>query len=314
MKNFNAKSLICGLLIGTIGTIGITNVFASGEIKSAKYEEIRVSLNDSIIPLKNSLVSVVKIGENDAKMYMPVREILEYLGYNVEWNGSECSINISTNNSTKATDSICDNITSTVLPENTDNENITEDQADKQALDIIQKTGNWSYVKPLFPYMTSEAVKDVANIYIQKTGNYKNAEVALPYINKDDANVDGSTQSKTQSDYDTLASECIEKTGNIYDILIYLPHMSTDKVDVIVKDYIDKTNDFRSYYKVCKYMSTKGIDDTVKSFVDRTGDYGMVISALDDMSDDASKYVAKKCMDESKNQQFHRLVTPYLKK
>jgi hypothetical protein len=151
-----------------------------------------------------------------------------------------------------------------------------KNETDKKALDIMQRTGNWSYVEPLFTDMTPEGVQAVVNLYIQKTGNYKKAESALPYINGTNSNKSASDQPKTKSDYDSLASKAIGKTGDIHNILIYIPHMSTDKVDKIVKEYIDKTNDFNCSYSIRQYMSTKGIDDMVKSYIDRTGDYGTV--------------------------------------
>jgi copper amine oxidase-like protein len=312
-KIFNAKSLICGLLIGTIVTIGITNVFASAEIKSAKYEEVKVSFNNSNIPLKNPLVSVVNNGENDTKMYMPAREILEYLGYNVDWNSSERSINISSKISTKATNSINNNITATVLPENTANKNIITNQANKLALEIINNTANWSYVEPLFPYMTTEGVKDMVDLYNQKSGNYKQEEEVLQYINKNNSTSDGSNQLKTKSDYDNLANEALLKTNDMFSILVYLPYMNTDKIDTMVKDYIEKNDYFYCIYNIYQYMSTKAIDDTVKSYIDKTDDYGAVTSILQFMSTDASDYVAKKYVTESKDQQYRQLFMPYLK-
>jgi hypothetical protein len=163
-KFFNCKGFIFGLLIGAIATIGITNVFAAEEIKSAKYEEIKVSFNNSIIPLKNSFVSVVKNGENDAKMYMPLREILQYMGYDVEWNGSKKSINISNaaidstssventkiektiDNNIEKTDSIYDSGVVNIQTHDTPDMDIVINkgisQIDKQALEMMYKTGN----------------------------------------------------------------------------------------------------------------------------------------------------------------------------
>jgi len=54
------------------------------------------SFNDSIIPLKNSLISIEEYGENDTKLYMPVNETLEYLGYNIKKSDSRSCIKIST--------------------------------------------------------------------------------------------------------------------------------------------------------------------------------------------------------------------------
>lgn len=310
LKNFNVKSLICGLLIGILGTIGITKAFAAEEIKLAKYENVKVSINNSIIPLKNSFVSIVKRGENDAKIYMPAMEILDHLGYNVEWNASEHSINIEG----KAQNSICNDETAKNLQKDAVSKNTEGNQGDKLALEIMQKTGNWKYVEPLFPYMTPDGVKEVVDLYVrEKGGSNKQTESASQYMNKDNFAARGCTQLKTQSDYDTLASEALSKTDDMFSILVYLPYMSKNKIDAMVKDYIDKTNNFNCIYNVHEYMSTRAIDDAVKSYINKTGDYGTVASILQFMSTDGSSYIAKKYISEAKDQQYRQLFTPYIK-
>ncbi|MCT4562775.1 MAG: hypothetical protein N4A68_00380 [Maledivibacter sp.] len=301
MKSINVKSLACGLLIGTIGTIGITGVFASGLIKSTKYEEVTVTLNDTVIPMKDSMVSIVKNGENDSKLYMPAEEILEYMGYNVEFDDTKQSINISTK--------------SILSSESMMNKNISENQPDKLALEIMKKTGNWSYVEPLFSYMTPQGVKETVDLYInEKGGNQKQVQSALSYMNKDNTATNGSNQLKTQADYDRLATEVLGKTNDMFSVMFYMPYMSKDKIDAIVKDYVVKTNNFNCIYNVHQYMSIKGIDDTVKSYIDKTGDYGTVAAILQFMSPEASGYIAKKYINESKNQQYSKFFTPYLEK
>ncbi len=94
MKKFDLKSLIVGVFIGTIG---LSTVFAASNIKSATYSPSRVYLNGKEIPLKNSLVSIVKYGETNAQTYMPMRELLEFMNYVVEWNPKDSSINLSLN-------------------------------------------------------------------------------------------------------------------------------------------------------------------------------------------------------------------------
>ncbi|MBF8982040.1 hypothetical protein IZY60_00670 [Lutibacter sp. B2] len=159
----------------------------------------------------------------------------------------------------------------------------------------------------------SDKVASTQNIMSNNTTKNELDENALQIMNKDDFTNNVSTQLKNQSDYDTLASETIEKTGDMNSIMVYIPHMSIDKVDAIVKDYIDKTNDFNYMYAIRQYMSIKGIDDTVKSYVDRTNDYGTVAAMLQFMSTDTSNYVAKKYINEAKDQQYRQFFMPYLK-
>ncbi len=82
MKNFRIKNIVLGIVIGSVG---ITSVFAADGIKHAAFSNTGVTLNGVLVPLGNSLVSIQKNGEKDASLYMPARELLEYLGYNVEF-------------------------------------------------------------------------------------------------------------------------------------------------------------------------------------------------------------------------------------
>lgn len=305
MKKVHSKSFKLGLLIGTIVII---IAFAGKGIRAVEHEKVKVSIDGTMIPLENSLSSGVKEHENDEETYMTVKAILEYLGYDVEWNDSNRSIDIST----KTTDSTYVSETMKIPTQNETGKNVAKNETDKEALEIMQKTGNWSYVEHLFPSMTSEGVEEVVALYIKKTGNYKQAEEALIYINTDNSTTKVSPQLKSQSDYDTLAGETLEKTNDIYSIMVYMPHMSTDKVDTMVKDYIDKTDDFNCIYAIRQYISTEAIDNIVKSYVDRKGDYGTVAAMLQFMSADASKYVAQKYINESKDQQYRQFFTPYL--
>jgi hypothetical protein len=53
-----------------------------------------VTLNGANVPLNRSLVSVAMDNETNASLYMPVRELLEYLGYTVEWDNARNTVNI----------------------------------------------------------------------------------------------------------------------------------------------------------------------------------------------------------------------------
>jgi len=95
MKKFDVKSVILGLIIGTIG---ITTAFAASGIKSATYSNAKVTLDDVSIPLNNSLVAIVQEGEEDARLYMPLRELLEHIGYDVNWDSKLNTVNLISNN------------------------------------------------------------------------------------------------------------------------------------------------------------------------------------------------------------------------
>ena len=84
-------------LIFIISLMLFSTVYAAGGIKSASYSASKVYLYDMEIPLENRLISIVPEGSENASTYMPVRELLEILGYNVIWNDSDKSITIKLN-------------------------------------------------------------------------------------------------------------------------------------------------------------------------------------------------------------------------
>ncbi len=86
MKEFKLKRVFVILLIVSIG---ITTVFASNGIKSAVVSNTKVKLNGVSVPLNNPIILVTQDNEKESKMYMPMRELLEYLGYEVIWDGKQ---------------------------------------------------------------------------------------------------------------------------------------------------------------------------------------------------------------------------------
>lgn len=95
MRFANIKSFTAGLLVGIFG---ITSVFASGIIKSAEYTDTKFMINGEEIRLNNPFVSILKSGEKDSSLYMPVREVLQKLGYSVQWYEKNNSVDITTSN------------------------------------------------------------------------------------------------------------------------------------------------------------------------------------------------------------------------
>ena len=91
MKKLNAKSLVLGFIIGIVG---ISTIFAANEIKSANFSNTTVTLGGVSVPLENPLVSIVKDDEKDMQLYMPVRELLEYIGYSVNWDEAKNNIDL----------------------------------------------------------------------------------------------------------------------------------------------------------------------------------------------------------------------------
>lgn len=91
MRRFDFKSAAAGFLVGAAV---ISAAFAAGGIQSATASQAKVVLDGVQVRLKNPLVSVVMEGEKNASLYMPVRELLEYAGYTVTWNGAEQTVEL----------------------------------------------------------------------------------------------------------------------------------------------------------------------------------------------------------------------------
>ena len=83
----NLKALLLGVVIGMSLTVG-TTVLATSIISSATFNDTRVIFNGQELALDQPLISVVLEGETNMRNYMPVRAVLEAMGYTVEWDGA----------------------------------------------------------------------------------------------------------------------------------------------------------------------------------------------------------------------------------
>jgi len=82
------RGFVAGLIVGLVCALSAFYVSgAAAAIKSADYNGYEVFLDGGRIDLNGkSLISVVNEGETNITNYMPLRAILEGLGYIVEWN------------------------------------------------------------------------------------------------------------------------------------------------------------------------------------------------------------------------------------
>lgn len=88
MSNF--KSFIAGIIVGGM----CMTAFAGGIISSAEYKSYDINLNGENVISNAELVSVLEKNSNNMKLYMPVRDVLEELGYTVEWDKNNSTVNI----------------------------------------------------------------------------------------------------------------------------------------------------------------------------------------------------------------------------
>lgn len=93
MSKLGIKGFIAGFLAATVG---MTTLFAAGGIKSATFNSNKVIFDGRELNLGGQpLISVVKDGEVNASNYMPVRGVLEAMGYNVNWDGERKAVIVS---------------------------------------------------------------------------------------------------------------------------------------------------------------------------------------------------------------------------
>ena len=91
MKKLDIKSVLVGFIIATVG---VSTVFASSGIRSAEFSSVKVYFYGVQVPISGQMVLITKNGESNAQMYMPVREVLEYMNFIVEWDAANNAINL----------------------------------------------------------------------------------------------------------------------------------------------------------------------------------------------------------------------------
>lgn len=95
MKKFDVKSLVAGIIIGTMG---ITTVYAATGIKSAALSNTKITLNGESLSLSKSLISVTMDNEQNESLYIPANELFEKLGYTVNYDGAKNTVNLISGN------------------------------------------------------------------------------------------------------------------------------------------------------------------------------------------------------------------------
>ncbi|MGF7058463.1 M56 family metallopeptidase [Brassicibacter mesophilus] len=187
----------------------------------------------------------------------------------------------------------------------------SENDIDARALETMQMTGRWDFVKPMFSYMSNSGIDKVVELYnTEKRGQDQPQKIASDYYI---ANDKSTSQPTVKVDYDTVAKETLKKTQDLNSLVGIAPYVSIEVLDEIIASHVgSNTNEFNKTYVLQQYMSTNGIDTLVKNYVDQTNDYGTVGAMLQSMSKEASNSLAKKYFEESKNNEFDWIYKPYL--
>lgn len=91
MKKTDVKSLVAGIIIGTVG---ITTAFASSGVKSASQSNTQVTLNGVSLLLGKPVLSVTMDDGQSASLYVPVNELFTSLGYDVNYDSEKNTIDL----------------------------------------------------------------------------------------------------------------------------------------------------------------------------------------------------------------------------
>lgn len=196
MKKLDVKSIFIGLVIGVVGvstvfavvwkmsattkeknavavtsdekkaesTSGKNNVATGEGIRSAVINNSKVYFNGKEIELKKPLITIEKDESSEPQLYMPMDELLEYMHFQVEWNSQDNAVYLTMGQDNQKNKE--------------DMSDISANEADAEAIEIMQKTGNWSYIEKYISQMSDDSIKRVVNIYNSKhidPSQHKNA-------------------------------------------------------------------------------------------------------------------------------------------
>lgn len=149
------KEYLKGIATGVvIGVVGLTTAFAAGSIKTATFNENQVIYNGQTLTLSQPMVSVVKEGEKNASNYMPVRAVLEAMGYTVDWDSSKNAVVINGNGTTEILDPEMEKVINEFTKEM--DEAMTPEV--KQAVEQLKNNEDYKMMKALLSRLEPAAV------------------------------------------------------------------------------------------------------------------------------------------------------------
>lgn len=174
-----------------VGMVGIMTVSASSQyIKNAtlRNSSSKVYFYGKEVKLEQPLLAVKLEGNQEEKLYMPLREILEYMNFNVEWNSQDSSVNLTMKQQMGKSTNM----------NNTTNENgqytggvacpidLTKGSLEENLIQMMQMTGNWRYVEPYLDKVDEETLREIVKIYNSKHANPAEHKVVEDYLQKID--------------------------------------------------------------------------------------------------------------------------------
>ena len=167
MRKYDLKSMVIGFAIAAIAAATVFTVNAASTIRSASFTTTKVYFYGNEVPLENPLVSIVAEGETNARLYMPLRDLLEYMNFIVEWNGQDNSVNLTMRGNPGNGGNISNQ--SNTGTNQWFIRDYTQTQANERALTVITNSGTWGpEIDWLIPQMSTDAVYEMVSIYLDK--------------------------------------------------------------------------------------------------------------------------------------------------
>ncbi len=120
------KKFACGLLAGVL--ISSSVAYGASVIKSAEFNTNKVIFNGKQLDLSaQPMVSVIAQGSDNASNYMPVRAVLEGMGYQVDWDNASKAVVVKS----KGAEIAPTTTTAPVSPQTTNKPTISKSEFDK---------------------------------------------------------------------------------------------------------------------------------------------------------------------------------------
>jgi len=111
---------------------------------------------------------------------------------------------------------------------------LTTAEADRRAADIMQRTGNWSFVEPYLSYLSKEGTIRVENIYSSKGGK-------LGSNSRSTANAQASEKNYSHQEADFRATTIMKNSGTWGpEIDFLIPQMTPEAVNSVVSIYLER--------------------------------------------------------------------------
>lgn len=186
MKKINIKSTLLGFVAGALC---VSTVYAGGVMFSVSESKMNLKMNGEVIPFNHAILSIKKDSKGPAVNYVPLNDLLAFMNMKgtLAKDGKTIEIGIYSNFQMNSTGFVYEK--NYISPDEyaaSDKilKNMTQEDADGTALELIQMTGNWSYVELYLPLMSKKGIDEVVKIYNSKHSNKSEHKNAADYYKK----------------------------------------------------------------------------------------------------------------------------------